>query len=106
MILSRRGYETMTHTNVREGLREFEKSWRRTDLVLLDMIMPEMNGMEVFHAMKAIDPKVKVVLVYGYSFTDQAKQLEEEGAAGFLVKPVSAKQLLETISDVLAVEKK
>ena len=106
MILSRRGYETMTHTNVREGLREFEKSWRRTDLVLLDMIMPEMNGMEVFHAMKAIDPKVKVVLVSGYSFTDQAKQLEEEGAAGFLVKPVSAKQLLETISDVLAVEKK
>ena len=57
-----------------------------------------------FHALRAIDPNVRVVLISGYSFTDEAKKISEQGAAGFLVKPVTANDLLETIAEVLNTE--
>jgi PAS domain S-box-containing protein len=102
MLLDLEGFETTVCENGRVALQEFEKSWKTIDLVLLDMIMPEMNGAETFHAMKEIDPTVKTVLLSGYSFTDEAKTIVEEGAAGFLLKPVTADELLQTICDLLA----
>ena len=64
--------------------------------------MPDMNGVETFHALRAIDPDVKVVLVSGYSFTEEAKQIREEGAAAFLSKPITSKELLQSVSAVLS----
>jgi DNA-binding NtrC family response regulator len=63
------------------------------------MIMPGMSGVEVFRALKKIDPKVRVVLISGYSFTDEAKKIRDEGALAFLEKPVAAQDLLSTISE-------
>jgi PAS domain S-box-containing protein len=106
MMLDRKGYETTTCANGRDALIEFSKASKRTDLVLLDMIMPEMNGVETFHALRDVDPDVKVVLISGYSFTDEAKGLMEEGAQAFLLKPVTRENLLRTISDVLGVNER
>ncbi|HVJ16957.1 MAG TPA: response regulator [Polyangiaceae bacterium] len=102
LLLQRQGYQTTTCGSGSEGVSEFERSWQSTDLVLLDMIMPDMDGVETFHALRAIDPDVKVVLVSGYSFTEEAKQIREEGAAAFLSKPITSKELLQSVSAVLS----
>ncbi|MDD9966375.1 MAG: PAS domain-containing protein [Myxococcales bacterium] len=104
MVLSRKGYEVVTCASGRDAVEEFRKSWRHTDLVLLDVIMPEVSGSEVFRALKAIDPGVKVILMSGYSFTDEAKKIISEGAASFLLKPVGAKELLGKITESLGNE--
>jgi two-component system, cell cycle sensor histidine kinase and response regulator CckA len=101
MLLNTQGYETTTCSGGFDALDEFKKSWRNIDMVLLDMIMPDMGGAETFHALKAIDPDVKVVLISGYSATDETDRVMEAGASGFLQKPVAAKDLWQTVSDTL-----
>ncbi len=61
-----------------------------------------MNGMETFYALKAIDAGVKVLLISGYSFTEEARALIEDGAAGFLVKPVTAQEFLRAIATTIS----
>jgi len=101
-LLRRRGYAATTFLRATEALEHFQKFWREIDLVLLDMVMPEMGGKETFFALRAINPAVKVVLISGYSFSDQAKELQEAGALVFLVKPVAAAELLQVLADALS----
>jgi YesN/AraC family two-component response regulator len=70
------------------------------------MIMPEMTGVEAFNALKVIDPDVRVILISGFSFTEEANKIREAGAAGFLVKPVTAGTLLQTISDAIRTKRR
>ena len=60
-ILTKEGYETVTCTDSSEGLEVFRFSPEEFDLILLDMIMPGMNGPEVFSALREIDPDVAVL---------------------------------------------
>jgi PAS domain S-box-containing protein len=101
MMLEANGYETARCANGREALNEFKHSRQDTNLVLLDMNMPEMNGVETLAGLKAIDPDVKVILISGYSLADEAERVTDEGAAGFLVRPFTEAELLRTISEVL-----
>jgi len=102
MLLNSHGYLTTSCRGGQEALRHFEQSWRATDLVLLDVIMPDMDGVEVFHAMKQIDPAVRVILLSGYTPSAEAKRLAEEGAVGFLLKPVIVDDLLKAIAAALS----
>ncbi|MEN9577279.1 MAG: hypothetical protein RJA70_288, partial [Pseudomonadota bacterium] len=100
-LLRRKGYQTLTFNTGSAALDAFQKAWRTIDLVLLDMIMPEMRGVEVLQAMKLIDPHVMVVLVSGYPMTADTRRLTEIGAAGFLLKPATSVELLQTLSDLI-----
>ena len=104
MMLNRKGYETKTCSSGPDAVHEFRKSWQDIDLVLLDMIMPDMDGSEVYRALRKINPQVKVVLISGYTFTEEAKRVREEGAVGFLIKPVQAKELLYVISETICLK--
>ena len=71
------------------------------DLVLLDLVMPGMSGREVFHALQALEPGLRVLLVSGYSEGDDVQDLLEAGALGLLGKPFRLAKLKERIQELL-----
>jgi CheY-like chemotaxis protein len=63
------------------------------DVVLMDVRMPEMSGIEAFKAVKSIDPDAKVVLMTGYSMDQDLAEAVEAGALGVMHKPVDMREL-------------
>jgi two-component system cell cycle sensor histidine kinase/response regulator CckA len=79
----------------------FSRSAERIDMVVLDMIMPDLGGGLVFDRLKAIKPDVKVLLSSGYSLTGQAEEILSRGCSGFIQKPFSIEQLSSKIREIL-----
>ena len=71
------------------------------DLVILDMIMPEMGGGETFDRIRKIAPHMKVLLSSGYSINGQASEILDRGCNGFIQKPFDMQQLSQKIRDAL-----
>ena len=84
-----------------EALQIYQKMCGKIDLVLLDYFLPVMDGDAVFDELKAIDPKVRVVLSSG--FAEQAKigSMLARGLQGFIPKPYTREKLIEQIRSVL-----
>ena len=79
----------------------FKKHRKDISLIVLDMVMPEMDGKDVFRAIKKIDPGVRVILSSGYSIDGLAGQLISEGIQGFVQKPFSIVEFCNTVSKVI-----
>jgi len=86
-LLTNLGYETLPAVNGQEAVEVFDKQSDNIDLVLLDMVMPKMGGVETFRRLRKIDPQVPIVLLSGYSKDEAAQKLINEGASGFIQKP-------------------
>ena len=84
-----------------DALEIYRQKTGEIDMVILDMIMPEMGGGRVFDAMKGINSSVKVLLASGYSLNGQASHILSRGCGGFIQKPFTLKQLSAKIRDVL-----
>ncbi len=95
------GYQILVAGSGKKALEIYEENKDRIDLVIMDMIMPEMGGGETFRAIKAINPKVKVILSSGYTLNDEAKQIMDQGVLGFLQKPYNLDELTGKIRAVL-----
>ena len=70
-------------------------------MIILDMIMPEMNGRETLEKLIEIDSNVSVLLSSGYSMNGEAKSILELGCRGFIQKPFRIRELSQKIRDVL-----
>jgi CheY-like chemotaxis protein len=73
---------------------------RRPDLVLLDMVMEEMNGLEVLAKLRQVDPLAKVLVVSADIQTSTSQEARASGASGMLNKPFQKDQLLATVAKV------
>lgn len=71
------------------------------DLVILDMILPRIDGMETFDRLRELNPDVRVILSSGYDVDDRVKEVLGRGALGFLQKPYHIETLLNMIRKVL-----
>lgn len=100
-MLEMLGYRVLTAGSGREALDLYEKQKDAIDLVILDMIMPDMGGGETFDRLKAIDGNVRVLLSSGYSINGQAKEILDRGCIGFIQKPFSIKALAAKVKAVL-----
>lgn len=76
----------------------------KPDLVTLDILMPEQDGIETLKQIFAIDPLAKVIMVTALSMEDYIKQTMELGACGFIVKPFSSEQVKTVAAQVLGDE--
>lgn len=92
------GYRVLTARDGAEGLQVFARNRQEVDLVILDMIMPKMGGMECFHRLKALDPEVRVLLASGFSQPGDLASILEGGAQGFLKKPYNMLGLSKAVS--------
>jgi PAS domain S-box-containing protein len=79
----------------------FQKHHAQVDLVILDMMMPELDGREMFLACREIRPDIKIILCSGYSRDRSITELLDMGVSGFLQKPFTVNDLCEKIDDVL-----
>ena len=95
------GYEVLTASGGKAAVSLFEAEKERIDLVILDMIMPEMSGEETFQRIKTLGPKVPVLLSSGYSVDGKAQEILDLGCRGFLQKPFSLQSLSAKIEDVM-----
>ncbi|MBN2034182.1 MAG: response regulator [Deltaproteobacteria bacterium] len=100
-ILERMGYRVLAADSGEKAVRLFKCYCGAIDLVILDMIMPEMSGAEVFHRLRKVNPHPKVLLSSGYSLEEQARELLREGCVGFIQKPYSMSELSEKVKDAI-----
>jgi CheY-like chemotaxis protein len=100
-MLGRLGYTLLTAGSGQEALTLFEREHARIDLVILDMIMPGMNGSETFDRLQAVDPQVKVLLSSGYSRSGQAEAILSRGGRGFIPKPFDMTAISRKIREIL-----
>lgn len=95
------GYRVIPVTSGREAVTWYKESREPIDLVILDIIMPEMGGGETFDRLREIDPNVKVLFSTGYSLDETASSLMTRGAKDFLQKPFGMKELSIKIKKAL-----
>jgi two-component system cell cycle sensor histidine kinase/response regulator CckA len=100
-MLESLGYSVLTARGGKQALEAFDRFGSEIDMVVLDMIMPDLGGGAVFDRLKAIDPGVKVLLSSGYSLSGQAEQIMSRGCSGFIQKPFSIEQLSVKIRNIL-----
>ncbi|MCJ7833731.1 MAG: response regulator, partial [Deltaproteobacteria bacterium] len=101
ILLEKLGYRVITARNGSEAVEIYRREGSRIDLVILDMIMPEMSGGGTFDRLKEIDPQVKVLLSSGYSINGQAKTILDRGCKGFLQKPFGLADLSKKVRQIL-----
>lgn len=101
-MLTTLGYDILVANSGIDGIRLFKDNFKEIDLVLLDLLMPEMNGVTCFKKLKEINNQVKVIITSGLGELEQKKNLKELGIRGYLEKPYSLKIVAETIERVLA----
>jgi CheY-like chemotaxis protein len=96
------GYRCLAAHDGREALAHFTAHAGQVDLVLSDMKMPGMSGVDLYRQLKELDPNVRLVLTTGYSLEHEAAALRALGILGWIQKPLSIDRLAETLRDVLA----
>lgn len=95
------GYRAVTCPDGVAAVEYFRHAWRNVDLVILDMIMPGMDGRETFARMRELNPNARILLCSGYSVDGRAQELLSAGAAGFLEKPFRKAELSQKIAAVI-----
>src|SRR3989339_324503 len=92
-ILSKDGWTVTTAENGNLGLDKFQIRPEKIDVILLDLMMPGMSGMEVLERLRAIDPNLLVIVITGYATVESAVEAMKKGAYDFIPKPFTPDQL-------------
>lgn len=100
-MLERLGYGVTCARSGREAVDILSRNDKAIDLIILDMIMPEMGGGETFDLIRQVDPAAAVLLSSGYSMNGQAMEILKRGCSGFIQKPFSLSDLSQKIKEVL-----
>ncbi len=101
-MLNELGYEVLLANGGKEALRIFDENKDRINLLILDLIMPDLSGEIVYDRIKALRPDVRVILSSGYSIEGQAESILKRGCDGFIQKPYNLNQLALKIKQILA----
>jgi PAS domain S-box-containing protein len=100
-IMESLGYKVVAAKSGQEALEVYRKLQGKINLIILDMIMPGMDGEATYDSLKKVNPEIRVILSSGYSKNEQAKAILEKGCQAFIQKPFSISDLSMTIRQVL-----
>ncbi|MDO9586084.1 MAG: response regulator [Syntrophales bacterium] len=92
-ILSRDGWSVITAENGEQGLQKIRSHAEEIDVILLDLMMPGMSGMEVLDRIREIDTNLPVIVITGYATVESAVEAMKKGAYDFTAKPFTPDQL-------------
>ena len=100
-LLAEMGYETVVAEDGLNAVQAFREREGRIDLVLMDMVMPRMNGLDALREMRRIRPDLRVVFMSGYETEVLREGLREERIDGFLQKPYGMAELARAVSEAI-----
>jgi PAS domain S-box-containing protein len=100
-ILSKAGYKVITAANGKEALEIYAQQGSAIDLVLLDLMMPEMGGKQCLEGLLSLNPSLKVVIASGFSANGPTKDALSAGARAFVNKPYDMRQVRGVVREVL-----
>ena len=100
-MLEKMGFSVLTATGGLEALDVYKDNKDDIDLVILDMIMPDMGAGDAYDELQEINPAIKVLLSSGYGQDQQTREVLNRGCKGFIQKPFNMQALREKIEDIL-----
>src|SRR5271166_3919978 len=98
--LAREGLEIMTTQDPEEGFETFLRI--RPRIVLLDLVMPKVSGIELLERMVSVDPGVDIILITAHYSAESAVEAIQKGATDYLTKPLEMEKLRSRISSLVA----
>ena len=101
-ILQDEGCEVFSTADGPQGITIFKR--QKPDLVLLDLGLPSMNGLEVLRKIRALDGEAKVIVVTGYSSVESAEVAQRYGAFDYVKKPANYSDFLSRIRTALGIK--
>lgn len=100
-MLGMLGYKVLTADNGLTAIDIYRRRSESVDLVLLDIIMPKLNGDEVFERLKLINPDIKVICASGYCAEKTIEKMMKGGCCGYFPKPVNFTELSKHVHKVM-----
>ena len=95
------GYNLLTAGSGPEAIELFLQNRETVDLVLLDVVMPDMSGAETYERLKSLNPHIKVLLISGYRQDGEAEQILKRGCQGFIQKPFDISEISLKLKSLL-----
>jgi two-component system cell cycle sensor histidine kinase/response regulator CckA len=100
-MLTALGHKVIIAARGKQAVELFAEEKDKIDMVILDLIMPDMGGGEVYDRLKEMNSKVKVLLSSGYSMDERANEILRRGCDGFIQKPFNINELSEKLREIL-----
>ncbi|WP_163338968.1 PAS domain-containing sensor histidine kinase [Desulfopila sp. IMCC35008] len=103
LLLENLGYKVLLAQNGEEAVEIYSRVADEIDLVIIDMVMPVMDGREAFERIITINPQAKVIMSSGYARNINMARMVDKGLAGYIAKPFNQLELSKLIADVLRI---
>ena len=95
------GHDVTVACNGKEAIETYNELIDNIKVVILDMLMPGMDGMETYKNLKQINPHIKVLITSGYGMEDKAKEFSRCGCNDFIQKPFDIHDLSRKLTSIL-----
>ena len=100
-LVKQMGYDVLEARSGKEAIEVYKENKCKVDIVVLDMIMPDMDGGRAYEQMKEINPDVKVILTSGYGIGGKVNEIMRRGCDSFIQKPFGIKELYGKIEEIM-----
>jgi len=100
-MLTKLGYSILVADSGEQALDQIKQNGHAIDLVILDLIMPDLDGGKTFDLIKEIRPDIPVILASGYAIDGQANEIMKKGCNGFIQKPYNIADLSQKVREIL-----
>ena len=100
-VLSEGGYQVLLAADGEEAIEVYRFHKLEIDVVLLDVGLPKVNGVDVLYKMKSENPDVRVIIVSGFLEPELRTKMQQAGVEHFIDKPYMLDQVLETIQGLI-----
>ena len=100
-IFEHLGYLASTFTNGFDAIEYYKQNYKNIDLVIIDLLMPEISGYETFIELRKINPDIVTIISSGYSMNDEVEQMLNNGGHAFIQKPYTVSTISQVLVDVL-----
>ena len=100
-LLKSMGFTALTAQDGREALEIFSERGREIDVIMLDLIMPVMGGIDTYHELRKTDMTIPIVICSGYGVESVAHVINNDQHAGFVHKPYKPEELRDVIVSMM-----